>query len=189
MARQEAPQGRLSGCVLSRHVYRAVFGCPALSSLSGGVAAVQLWRKPWLVEQASRPRQRVMVAYRRPINLGQRCRTWQRVRGGLLRCRAFEYPRRKYQMGFRPGHVPFNRGRSCVKFQNVWSPWYNGNVRRCKSYGPGSGFVSPPPAGWGARYLPVRPILPSPRTGATIPGYIPLSMPSMEKAVAGRTPV
>jgi hypothetical protein len=124
------------------------------------------------------------MPYRRPANLGKRCKTWQRKRG-RLKCRTFKYPRRMFQMGFRPGHVPRNRGATCLRRKKVFSPWFNKKVWRCASYG---GRGAPPPFGAGVR-RPFGP--PSPRvggSGATVPGYIPMSMPAMERAVAGRTP-
>jgi hypothetical protein len=107
-------------------------------------------------------------------------------------------------MGFRPGHVPANKGRRCLKFQNVYSPWFDHKVVRCKTYGgvgrggrptrfgpirPARGplllprmartaLVPPPPAGWMSIFAPKRPY----------GGYIPFSMPSMERLRAGRTP-
>ena len=113
--------------------------------------------------------------------------------------------------GFKPGHVPANRGRRCVKFQKVFGPWFNHKVTRCKTYGAGGGGghfrprpftpirpsrgplrlppgprmampAAPPPAGWMARFAPKRPY----RQGE---GYIPyFTMPSIERLKAGRTP-
>ncbi len=144
--------------------------------------------------------------YRRPANKGMRCQRWQRVsgRGGrrLLRCAEFHYPKRRFQMGYRPGHVPANRGATCLRRQRVWSPWYNKKVWRCAKYGPGGqrpyktpffkrlfllGPGGPRGAGRGTLLLPRGP---APRSGGieVTPGRIPLSLPSMERQVAGRTP-
>jgi hypothetical protein len=118
--------------------------------------------------------------------------------------------------GFKPGHVPANRGRRCVKFQTVFGPWFNHKVTRCKSYGGvgrgnGGGFQPPRPG------LPIRPfrgplllppgprmvraplIAPRPAGWMAIfapkrpyragEGYIPyFTMPSIERLRAGRTP-
>jgi hypothetical protein len=147
--------------------------------------------------------------YRRPANKGMRCQRWQRVsgRGGrrLLRCAEFQYPKRRFQMGFRPGHVPANRGATCLRRKRVFSPWYNKKVWRCAKFGPGRGrrpyrapFLKrllllgpgkgPGGSGRGALLLPSGPRLPSGGVIVT-PGRIPMSLPSMEKRVAGRTPV
>ena len=96
-------------------------------------------------------------------------------------------------MGFRPGNVPANLGRRCVKFKLVKSPWYNQKVYRCASYGPRvrrRRFL-PPPAPALVRRRP-RPKLPRgvvPVRPAGPPGRIPMSLPSMERIAAGRTPV
>lgn len=148
--------------------------------------------------------------YRRPANKGARCQRWQRVsgRGGrrLLRCAEFQYPKRRLQMGFRPGRLPANRGARCLRRQRVWSPWYNKKVWRCARYGPGRGrrgykppflkrlFLLGPgkgPGGSGRGALLVPKPKPRPPGGGVIitPGRIPLSLPSMEKQSAGRTPV
>lgn len=126
-----------------------------------------------------------LMPYRRPANLGQRCRKWKRVRG-VLRCKAFTYPRRMFQMGFRRGHVPANYGAVCLRRKRVYSPWFNKKVWRCAKYGPGRG--GPPRPRRGAL------LLPPPRTRPPAgvfgpPGYIPLSLPSMERQSSGRTPL
>jgi hypothetical protein len=116
--------------------------------------------------------------------------------------------------GFQPGHVPANRGRQCLKFQNVYSPWFDHKVVRCKSYG---GVGRGNGRGYGRPWLPLRPargplvLPPGPRmTRAPLiaprpagwmaifapkrpyragEGYIPyFSMPSLERLRAGRTP-
>jgi len=68
--------------------------------------------------------------------------------------------------------------------QRVYSPWYNKQVWRCARYGRGAGFVRRtfPPAAPPQR-IQFRPRAPTP-SGA---GYIPLSLPSMEKQSEGRT--
>lgn len=90
-------------------------------------------------------------------------------------------------MGFRPGHVPSNFGAKCLRRKRVFSPWFNKKVWRCAKYGPG--MRRPPRAGWGARLR--MPLLPRPPAPVRIeyPGYIPLSLPSMERQSAGRTPI
>lgn len=143
--------------------------------------------------------------YRRPANKDTRCQRWQRV-SGRLRCAAFKHPRRAFAPGFKPGHVPANRGRRCVKFQKVFGPWFNHRVVRCKTYGAGGGRFrprpirpsrgplrlppgprmalppAPPAAGWRAVSAPMRPY----RAGE---GYIPyFAMPALERLRAGRTP-
>ena len=132
---------------------------------------------------------------RRPINKGMRCQKWQRVSGPggrrVLRCKAFKYPTRLFGMGYRRGHRPDNLGATCLRRKQVWSPGYNKKVWRCAKYGPGSGrrvglfqrgLILPPAP---ARARAVR----IPRDRApVIEGRIPLSLPSMERMVAGRTP-
>lgn len=127
----------------------------------------------------------------RPINRGSRCRKWKRVRGPggerVLRCASFRYPPRPGRIGYARGHRPANKGRQCVKFKRVYSPWYNGQVYRCASYGPGSKrmkLLPPPREKVGrVRATNVR-VIPPPMVG-----YIPLSLPSMERQQAGRTPL
>ena len=127
----------------------------------------------------------------RPTNKGARCQQWQRVpgRGGkrLLRCAQFEYPRRRLQMGYRPGHTPANYGATCLRRKSVFSPWYNKKVWRCAKFGPGVRRISAPSLiqrltmgrsdtsrkpTKGKKYL--------------MPGYLPPSLPSMERMRAGR---
>jgi hypothetical protein len=143
-----------------------------------------------------------------PANKGMRCQKWQRVpgRGGrrLLRCKQFAYPPRRFQMGFRPGHVPANYGATCLRRKRVWSPWWNKQVWRCAKFGPGQRrrpYRAPtikrlfllPPGGSAGR--PVKPPKVPPRLppGSVIitppPGRIPLTFTALEKRVAGRTPV
>jgi len=114
-------------------------------------------------------------------------------------------------MGFRRGHVPANRGSRCVRRKRVFSPWYNKTVWRCAKYGPGRPgrptrrrrrvLVTPAPKvlrpAKGTFIVPLRFFL-GPPTEKTrdrrlreprVEGYVPMSLPSMERLVAGRTPV
>jgi hypothetical protein len=130
-----------------------------------------------------------------PANKGMRCQRWQRIpgRGGrrLLRCKQFEYPPRRFQMGFRPGHVPANYGATCLRRKRVFSPWWDKQVWRCAQFGSGRRRYPAP------RLRPL--LLPAdtrPRRGTTalpgsdiVPGRIPLTFSALEKRVAGRTPV
>ena len=127
----------------------------------------------------------------RPTNKGARCQQWQRVpgRGGkrLLRCAQFQYPRRRLQMGYRPGHTPANYGATCLRRKRVFSPWYNKKVWRCAEFGPGSrrsivpSFIKRltmgPRSGMGRKQL---------KGKSLTPGYLPPSLPSMERMRAGR---
>lgn len=49
-------------------------------------------------------------------------------------------------MGFRMGHVPANRGATCLRRKYVYSPWLNKKVLRCAKFGPASGYAPVQPA-------------------------------------------
>jgi hypothetical protein len=99
-------------------------------------------------------------------------------------------------MGFRRGHIPANFGTKCTKRKKVYSPWFDKQVWRCAKFGgkrngngarrnggpPGIRYAGPGNGG--------RPSLPpaSPVVSPTS-GYIPLALPSMERASIGRTPL
>lgn len=150
---------------------------------------------------------------KKPAHKKDGCRLWRRVLtlGGkrVLRCARYSLlPRRAG--GYRRGHRPDNEGASCKRFALVYSPWFNKKVYRCKTYGRGgvkrsrsiSHAVWSPAAPRERKALP-KPVrvqsrvvqkptrvLVTPVTridrAAVAEGYIPLSLPSMERARFGR---
>jgi hypothetical protein len=144
---------------------------------------------------------------KRPVNKGQRCQRWKRVRvkglGGnrALRCAAYDYPpRHPGGIGYRRGHRPDNKGKGCRKFKLVYSPWFNKKVYRCVDFDGRGRLRMPrtlaPAARKAVRALPMtgRQAIGIARKKASdtaqqlMYGYIPLSLPSMERMTAGRTP-
>lgn len=133
---------------------------------------------------------------KRPRNKGARCQKWQRVpgRGGTLRCA--RYPRKGPHGGYKRGNDPENRGKTCVRRQRVYSPWHDKVVWRCASYGRGKAgrrstmlFFKTRKALKPVRAPKSRPKrVPESKTRFRMEeGRVPLSLPSFERMVAGRT--
>lgn len=129
-----------------------------------------------------------MFGRRRRLLRGHRCKTWQRVTGPggrrFLRCKKFAHPA---PHGLPPGAPPANKGAHCIRFKKVFGPWFNKRVLRCARYSgrrakmPSIRFVKLPPA------APMRRLPPPPKRIVDA-AYVPLSLPSMEIQVEGRTP-
>ena len=99
-----------------------------------------------------------------------------------------------FRIGYQRGNVPANRGRGCLHYKRVYSPWYDQKVWRCASYG-GRGRVRSRGRGrMRARptsYARARDVVDGPsffqRLFGPMEGRVPLSLPSMERLHAGRT--
>lgn len=116
----------------------------------------------------------------------------------MLRCAAYVYPpRRPGGLGYGRGHRPDNKGKGCRRYALVFSPWFNKKIYRCADFGrmglPRSLARSAVRAAGvipkTSRMLRARkPVMTGSAKALPVYGYIPLSLYSMERVSAGRTP-
>lgn len=146
---------------------------------------------------------------KRPVNKGQTCRRWRRVKarglGGrrVLRCAAYVYPpRRPGGIGYGRGHRPDNKGQGCKRYALVYSPWFNKKVYRCADFDGVRRHLPRSLARSAVRAAGLLPITARALVSRRKPvksgkvkaaaqlvyGYIPLSLRSMEMLTPGRTP-
>lgn len=83
------------------------------------------------------------------MGMKRSCKSYKRVwspfyRKRVVRCDDFVVHRgrkrkskRRRKGGYRKGHRPANKGRTCKKYQTVWSPFFRKKVVRCAPGGYG----------------------------------------------------